>query len=75
MERYMYLVLQSYQVTQVVDNLVDKMDELRENLKVSKFPIENVLDPPQAFVECYMGNYQSCKKNKKWTKGLHQAYF
>ncbi|GLJ47292.1 hypothetical protein SUGI_0998660 [Cryptomeria japonica] len=44
LERYMYLILQSSQETQTIQNLVDKMDGLRESLRVSKFWIEHVLD-------------------------------
>lgn len=49
----------------MVDNLVDKMAELRENIRVSKFQIQHVADPPQAPIDCYLGNYYSYKKGKK----------
>lgn len=65
MERYVYLIFQSYQVTQVVDNLVDKMEEMMENIKFSKFRIEYIPNPPQSSLECYLVNYMSFKKMNK----------
>lgn len=62
MERYMYLILQSYQANQVMDNLVDEMEELRESIKVSKFWIRYVLDPPLFSIEFYLERYQSFKR-------------
>ncbi|GLJ24315.1 hypothetical protein SUGI_0463890 [Cryptomeria japonica] len=43
LEIYMYLILQSYQATQTMDSLVDKLEELKESLRVAKFCIEYLL--------------------------------
>lgn len=65
MERYVCLILLSCQATQVVDNLVDKIDELRESIRVSKFLIGYVPYLPHASVECYLDNYKSFKENNE----------
>lgn len=62
--RYMYIIFQSYQATQLVDSLVDKVEEVREALRVEKFCIEYILDPPFNSIECYISNYHSYKKSR-----------
>lgn len=62
MDMHMYLVLQFYQAMQTVDEIVDKLEEVREILRVSKFWIEYLSDPPSASVDYYMRNYRNYRK-------------
>lgn len=65
MHMSMHMILKSHQATQLVDNLVDKVEEVKEALRVAKFCIEYIPDPPFTSIECYISNHHSYRKSKK----------
>lgn len=47
--------------------MVSRLERTKETLRVSKFRMEYIAEPPVAFMECLIGNYQNYKQNKRQT--------
>lgn len=64
MDRYMYVVFQCQGAEVMMDDMVSRLENVKEILRVSKFRIQYIADPPASSMECLLTNYQNYKKNK-----------
>lgn len=62
MNRYMYVIFQCQEVETIMDQMVNKVESIKEILGVSKFRISYIVDPPTASLDCFINNYQNYKK-------------
>lgn len=49
----------------MMDEMVSRLESTKEVLRVSRFRMEYIADPPAASMECFIGNYRNYKQNKR----------
>lgn len=60
--RYMYAILQCQEAETIMHQMVSKVESTKEILRVSKFRISYIAEPPTASMDYFINNYQNYKK-------------
>lgn len=70
MNRYMYLIFQCQGAEVIMDDMVSRLENVKEILRVSKFRIQYIADLPAASMDCFIINYQNYKKYRRKNRYL-----